>query len=50
MPKQTKNYGYVGYTDSKPMLKIISNQKWYVRLYNLITNPFIYILKGIIRY
>lgn len=50
MPKLSKNYEYVGFTNNKPMFKVISNQKWYVRLYIIITNPIIYILKGIIRY
>ena len=33
-----------------PALIITANNKWYTRLYYLITNPFTYLFKGIVRY
>ena len=33
-----------------PAVKIATKTKWYLRLYYIITNPFTYLFKGVVRY
>ena len=37
-------------TKQPTTVKIQTNTEWHVRLYYLITNPFTYLFKGVVRY
>lgn len=46
----TKMPNLIIYANNTKAVHITTGEKWYTRIWNLITNPFTYIFKGKIRY